>query len=76
LNVLIFSKLLRYAESQYVEVIKQMLLGSLTDQNYDVRFQAVKATGNYLLLHEKDNALHKHFGDLLGPIMQVEYLSI
>jgi hypothetical protein len=55
-----------------VEIIKQMLLGSLTDPNYDVRFQAVKATGNYLLLHEKDAALQKHFADLLGPIMQVK----
>ena len=62
-----------FAETQYVEVIKQMLLGSLTDQNYDVCFQAVKATGNYLLLHEKDAALQKHFSDLLGPIMQVRY---
>ncbi len=31
----------------------------------------MKATGNYLLLHEKDESLHKHFADLLGPIMQV-----
>ncbi len=59
-----------------MEVIKQMLLGSLTDAHYDVRFQAVKATGNYLLLHEKDESLHKHFADLLGPIMQVLRYSV
>ena len=42
-------------EAQYLDVIKQMLAASLTDQtSYDVRFVAVKATANYLLLHEKD----------------------
>jgi hypothetical protein len=35
-----------WAESQYVEVIKQMLLGSLTDAHYDVRFQAGFAIKN------------------------------
>ena len=47
-------------ETQYVDVIKEMLHTSLTDQTYDVRFTRVKAAGNYLLLHEKDSGLQKH----------------
>lgn len=30
-----------------------MLLSSLTDPNYEVRFSAVKASANYLLLNDK-----------------------
>eukprot|EP00088_Acartia_fossae_P049518 TRINITY_DN5459_c0_g1_i1.p1 TRINITY_DN5459_c0_g1~~TRINITY_DN5459_c0_g1_i1.p1 ORF type:complete len:1108 (-),score=360.91 TRINITY_DN5459_c0_g1_i1:577-3870(-) len=63
-------------EQQYIDVIKQMLLASLTDQNYDVRFSAVKAAGNYLLLHDKDTGIQKHFADLLAPIMQVTVQSV
>ena len=58
--------------SQYVEVIKQMLMGSLTDPtSYEVRFSAVRSAVNYLLLHEKDTAMQKHFSDLIGPILTV-----
>ena len=63
-------------EQQYIEVIKNMLASSLTDQNYDVRFGAVKASCNYLLLHEKNTGLQKHFGDLLSPIMNVTVESV
>ena len=63
-------------EKQYIDVIKQMLLASLNDPTFDVRFTAVKATGNYLLLHEKDSAVQKHFADLLGPMMQVTVQSV
>ena len=63
-------------EQQYIEVIKNMLASSLTDQSYDVRFGAVKASCNYLLLHEKNLGLQKHFGDLLGPIMNVTVESV
>ena len=63
-------------EQQYMEVIKNMLSSSLTDQVYDVRFGAVKATCNYLLLHDKDNNLQKHFSDVLGPIMNVTVESV
>jgi hypothetical protein len=40
-------------EKQYIDVIKQMLMSSLTDPNYEVRFSAVKASANYLLLNDK-----------------------
>merc|ERR1712106_410482 len=63
-------------EQQYIDVIKNMLASSLTDQNYDVRFGAVKAACNYLLLHEKNTGLQKHFADLLGPIMNVTVESV
>ncbi|XP_023336717.1 importin-5 [Eurytemora carolleeae] len=63
-------------EKQYIDVIKQMLLASLNDPTFDVRFTAVKATGNYLMLHEKDSAVQKHFADLLGPMMQVTVQSV
>ena len=49
-------------EQQYIDVIKNMLASSLTDANFDVRFGAVKATCNYLMLHDKDVGVQKHFG--------------
>ena len=59
-------------QTQYVDVIKQMLMASLADQtSYEVRFCAVKATVNYLLVHEKDTTILNHFKDLLTPILTV-----
>jgi len=63
-------------EQQYYDVIKNMLASSLVDPNYEVRFGAVKAASNYLLLHEKDVGLQKHLGDLLGPMMTVTVQSV
>merc|ERR1719414_2172099 len=63
--------------SHYIDVIKQMLLGSLTNsESYDVRFTGVKATANYLLLHEKDATVLKHMAELLGPILTITMESI
>lgn len=63
--------------SHYIDVIKQMLMESLTNQeSYDVRFTGVKAAVNYLLLHEKDATVLKHMTDLLGPILMVTMESI
>ena len=54
-----------------------MLMASLTDQtSYDVRFCAVKATVNYLLVHEKDTNILNHLKDLLGPVLTVTMESI
>ena len=62
-------------QTQYVDVIKQMLMASLADQSsYEVRFCAVKATVNYLLVHEKDTTIMNHFKDLLTPILTVRNL--
>lgn len=41
-----------------------------------IRFGAVKAACNYLMLHEKDAGLQKHLADLLGPIMTVTVQSV
>jgi len=63
--------------SYYIDVIKNMLFSSLTfAANYDVRFHAVKASVNYLLVHEKDAVVLKHMADLLGPILTVTMESI
>lgn len=63
--------------SQYVDVIRQMLLSSLTDaSSYDVRFNAVKSSVNYLMVHEKDAAVLKHLADLLNPLLAVTMESI
>ena len=59
-------------QTQYVDTIKRMLLVSLTDQSsYDVRFCAVKATVNYLLVHEKDTTILNHMKELLTPMLTV-----
>lgn len=64
-------------ETQYLDVIKQMLASSLTDQSsFDVRFAAVKAAINYLLLHEKESTLQKNYGDLLLPILTVSNANL
>ena len=61
-------------QTQYVNVIKEMLMASLNDQgSYDVRFGAVKASVNYLLVHEKDNNILNHFKELLPPILTVSF---
>ena len=63
--------------AHYIDVIKQMLQGALTNsESYDVRFTGVKAAVNYLLLHEKDATVLKHMGDLLGPILMVGTLGL
>lgn len=64
-------------EMQYLEVIKQMLLSSLTDTtSYDVRFAAVKASVNFLLNHDKESSMQKHFGELLLPVLTVTWESV
>jgi len=64
-------------EAQYLEIIKQMLMSSLTDvTSFDVRFAAVKATVNFLLNHEKESNLQKHFGELLVPVLTVTMESV
>lgn len=64
-------------QNQYLDVIKQMLQQSLQDQaNIQVRFLAMKATTSFLLAHEKELAIHKHFADLLPPMIQAVVESI
>lgn len=67
----------QFQEAQYIEVIKNMLLSSLTDaSSYDVRFAGVQAASAFLLLHEKDSGVLKHMQDLLLPILSVTMESV
>ena len=71
-----FSSVFGSQEQQYIDVIKQMLLASLTDQSYDVRFTAVRAAGNYLLLHDKASLCWIAFANhRVYPLDLIFYLS-
>lgn len=64
-------------QTNYLDLIKQMLQQSLAAQDcYEVRFQAVRAVGAFILLHDKETPILKHFGDLLPIMMQVTVESL
>ncbi|KPI93520.1 Importin-5 [Papilio xuthus] len=64
-------------QNENLDVIKQMLLSSLQPTETEaLRMQAVKAVGAFILLHDKESAIQKHFSDLLLPLMQVVVQSI
>ncbi|EFA03140.1 importin-5 [Tribolium castaneum] len=59
-------------QNNYLDLIKQMLMQSLAPtEAYEVRFQAVRAVGSFLLIHDKETQILKHFGDLLAPMLNV-----
>lgn len=59
-------------ENQYLDVIKAMLQKYMAPESDDeVRFQAVRALGQFILMHEKDEAIQKHFQDLLAPAILI-----
>lgn len=56
----------------YLPMIKQMLQQSLVDAaNANVRAQAVRAVCSFIIAHEKETTLQKHFQDLLPNMIQV-----
>lgn len=64
-------------EPQYQNLIHQMLMHSLEEGVApEVQFQAVRAVGAYILFHEKDNNVFKHYGDLLPRCLQIIAESI
>nr|CAG4640621.1 EOG090X00U8 [Eulimnadia texana] len=64
-------------QSQYLSVIKQMLQQCMADQsNYNVRFQAVKSLSSFILLHDDDVSIQKHFQDLSAGLIQLTAESI
>lgn len=64
-------------QNNYLDLIKQMLLQSLQPtQPYEVRFQAVKAVGAFILINDKETQILKHFADLLAPMLVVIAESI
>ncbi|KAH8294819.1 hypothetical protein KR018_003373 [Drosophila ironensis] len=61
-------------EMQYMDLIKQMLAKSLdATADSEVRVQAVRAIGAFILYHDKDKeaAVHKHFADLLPRMIVI-----
>lgn len=62
-----------HRQNENLPVIKRMLLTALQSTSEALRVQAVKAVGAFILLHDKEPAIHKHFSDLLVPLMQVSY---
>lgn len=59
-------------QNEYLGVIKQMLQQSLMDAaSPKVRAQAVRAVCSFIIAHEKETAVQKHFQDLLPSMIQV-----
>ncbi|XP_065207829.1 importin-5 [Planococcus citri] len=59
-------------QNSNLNLIKQMLQQSLVDgSDSKVRAQAVRAVCSFIILHEKETAIQKHFQDLLPSIIQV-----
>ncbi|XP_056644461.1 importin-5 [Diorhabda sublineata] len=64
-------------QNNYLDLIKQMLLQSLQpSESYEVRFQAVRAVGAFMLINDKETQILKHFADLLTPMLHVIAESI
>lgn len=64
-------------ETQYLVLIKQMLQQSLQPtQDGEVQIQAVRAIGAFVLLHDKDTSIFKHFADLLPQMIVIIAKSI
>ncbi|XP_034952088.1 importin-5 [Chelonus insularis] len=64
-------------QSNYLDLIKQMLQQSIMDTtNYEVRFQAVRAIGAFIILHDKESNIQKQFSDLLPALIQVTAQSV
>lgn len=64
-------------QNNYLPMIKQMMMKYLDpSSSKDVRFQAVRAVGAFILYHEKEVEVQKHFSDLLQPIIIITAESI
>ncbi|EDW67063.1 importin-5 [Drosophila virilis] len=60
-------------ETQYIELIKQMLAKSMENTDAEVRVQAVRAIGAFILYHDKEKevTIYKHFADLLPRMIVI-----
>ncbi|XP_015439811.1 PREDICTED: importin-5 [Dufourea novaeangliae] len=64
-------------QANYLDLIKQMLQQSVMDStNYEVRFQAVRAIGAFIILHDKEDNIQKHFSELLPAVIKVTEQSV
>uniref|UniRef100_A0A8C4STW7 Importin-5 n=1 Tax=Erpetoichthys calabaricus TaxID=27687 RepID=A0A8C4STW7_ERPCA len=58
-------------QQHYLEVIKRMLAQCMQDQeNPQIRTLAARAAASFVLSHENNTLLHKHFAELLPGILQ------
>jgi len=63
--------------NQYLDLIKRMLVASITDESsYEVRFAAAKATVSYLLHYSSEATVQKYLADIVGSILSVTMESI
>ncbi|XP_011500552.1 PREDICTED: importin-5 isoform X2 [Ceratosolen solmsi marchali] len=64
-------------QANYLDLIKQMLQLSVNDSsNYEVQFQSVRAIGAFIMLHDKEANIQKHFSELLPSVVVVTAQSI
>ncbi|XP_049887445.1 importin-5 [Pectinophora gossypiella] len=64
-------------QNQNLDVIKRMLLSALQPtESQALRVQAVKAVSSFILLHDKQPAIQKHFQEVLLPLVQVVVQTI
>lgn len=64
-------------EGQYMEVIKAMLLKYMAPtSDTEIRYLAFRALCQFVLLHEKDDTVQKHFQDLLQPAILIIAASV
>ncbi|CAG5078833.1 Similar to Ipo5: Importin-5 (Mus musculus) [Cotesia congregata] len=64
-------------QTNYLTLIKQMLQQSVMDTaNYEVQYQAVRAIGAFIILHDKETSIQKQFAELLPALVQVTAQSV
>lgn len=64
-------------QNSHLPMIKQMMMKYLDpSSSQDVRFQAVRAVVAFILYHEKEVEVQKHFSDLLQPVILITAESI
>lgn len=64
-------------QGQHLQLIKQMLVKYLDpSSDPEVRFQAVRAVGAFILLHDKEEDVQRQFADLLPRVIMITAESI
>nr|CAH7769767.1 unnamed protein product [Callosobruchus chinensis] len=59
-------------QANYLDLIRQMLAQSLRPEEvYEVRFQAVRAVGAFVLVNDKEPQVLRHYAELLAPMLHV-----
>ncbi|GAB0100009.1 importin-5 [Sergentomyia squamirostris] len=64
-------------QNQYLDVIKQMLIKSMSrEATAEIRIQAVRAAGAFILAHEKETNIQRSFTEILPRMIMVTAESI